>query len=128
MKIKQIVSILYEQKELHVRDEQGYSIDELISKITGINTDKYWFISESDISETIKNAGDIEVDVSGYSVFHYTVHDDYYYLEKLKNEEQALDFINRLHDNYFCEDIIILYNGNILKYQISDTGNAFFVK
>ena len=119
MTIRNILTEVFEKQcNLYLQLEQ-YNVEMLLDSITGVNNDKFLVEAEWDVADIIPDAGNIEIDVRGYTIFYYIVHDDYFYIKKVKNENDVKDFLIRTLDNIFFTDITVFFDGKIKKYIIN---------
>lgn len=121
-----LVEIFEKQCNMYLQLEQ-YDIETLLDSITCINNDnfneQFLVMAEWDVADIIPNAGDVDVDVNGYIVFYYIIHDDYFYIKKMKNKDNVTDFLLKVSDNRFYKDITVLLDGKIKKYVINHEDN-----
>lgn len=119
MKIKNILAEVFEKQcDLYLQSEQ-YNVDMLLDSITSINSEKFLVEAEWDVADIIPNAGNVEIDVRGYVVFYFIIHDDYFYIKKMESESAVKDFLTRALDNYFFKDITVFFDGKIKRYVIN---------
>lgn len=127
MTIRNILTEVFDKQcNLYLQLEQ-YNVEMLLDSITGINNDKFLVKAEWDVADIIPDAGNIEIDVKGYTIFYYIVHDDYFYIKKVKNENDVKDFLIRTLDNIFFTDITVFWDGKIKKYIINHVDDKAFV-
>lgn len=127
MTIRNILTEVFEKQcNLYLQLEQ-YNVEMLLDSITGVNNDKFLVEAEWDVADIIPDAGNIEIDVRGYTIFYYIVHDDYFYIKKVKNENDVKDFLIRTLDNIFFTDITVFFDGKIKKYIINHVDDKAFV-
>lgn len=128
MIIKSILTEIFQKhSDLHIATFQHYNVERLLDKITCINNEQFLVMAEWDIADVIPNAGDVDVDVKGYIVFYYIIHDDYFYLERMKNEDAVKEFLLEVSGNYFFKDITVFLDGKIKKYIINHVDDRAFV-
>ncbi|MCI8408098.1 MAG: hypothetical protein HFJ09_02350 [Lachnospiraceae bacterium] len=119
MTIRNILTEVFEKQcNLYLQLEQ-YNTEMLLDSITSINNEKFLVEAEWDVADIIPDAGNIEIDVRGYTIFYFIIHDDYFYIKKMKNENDVKDFLIRTVDNNFFTDITIFFDGKIKKYVIN---------
>ena len=127
MTIRNILTEVFEKQcNLYLQLEQ-YNVEMLLDSITGVNNDKFLVEAEWDVADIIPDAGNIEIDVRGYTIFYYIVHDDYFYIKKVKNENDVKDVLIRTLDNIFFTDITVFFDGKIKKYIINHVDDKAFV-
>lgn len=119
MTIRNILTEVFEKQcNLYLQLEQ-YNTEMLLDSITSVNNEKFLVEAEWDVADIIPDAGNIEIDVSSYTIFYFIIHDDYFYIKKMKNENDVKDFLIRTVDNNFFTDITVFFNGKIKKYLIN---------
>lgn len=119
MTIRNLLTDVFEKQcNLYLQLEQ-YNAEMLLDSITSVNNEKFLVEAEWDVADIIPDAGNIEINVSGYIFFYYIIHDDYFYIKKMKNENDVKDFLIRTVDNNFFTDITVFFDGKIKKYIIN---------
>ncbi len=119
MTIRNLLTDVFEKQcNLYLQLEQ-YNAEMLLDSITSVNNEKFLVEAEWDVADIIPDAGNIEINVSGYIIFYYIIHDDYFYIKKMKNENDVKDFLIRTVDNNFFTDITVFFDGKIKKYIIN---------
>ena len=119
MTIRNILTEVFEKQcNLYLQLEQ-YDTEMLLDSITSVNNEKFLVEAEWDVADIIPDAGNIEIDVTGYTIFYFIIHDDYFYIKKMKNENDVKDFLIRTVDNSFFKDITVFFDGKIKKYVIN---------
>ncbi|MDE7422750.1 MAG: hypothetical protein K2N51_03525 [Lachnospiraceae bacterium] len=119
MTIRNILTEVFEkQYNLYLQLEK-YNTEMLLDSITSVNNEKFLVEAEWDVADIIPDAGNIEIDVRGYTIFYFIIHDDYFYIKKMKNENDVKDFLIRIVDNSFFKDITVFFDGKIKKYVIN---------
>ncbi len=119
MTIRNILTEVFEKQcNLYLQLEQ-YNVEMLLDNITSVNNEKFLVEAEGDVADIVPDAGNIEIDVRGYTIFYYIIHDDYFYIKKMKNENDVKDFLIRTVDNNFFTDITVFFDGKIEKYVIN---------
>ena len=119
MTIRNILTEVFEKQcNLYLQLEQ-YNAEMLLDSITSVNNKKFLVEAEWDVADIIPDARNIEIDVRGYTIFYYIIHDDYFYIKKMKNESDVKDFLIRTVDNNFFTDITVFFDGKIKKYVIN---------
>lgn len=127
MTIRNILTEVFEKQcNLYLQLEQ-YNTEMLLNSITSINNEQFLVEAEWDVADIIPDAGNIEIDVSGYAIFYFIIHDDYFYIKKMKNENDVKDFLIRTVDNNFFTDITVFFDGKIKKYVINHVDNKDIV-
>lgn len=102
--------------QTEVKLDEG-SLIKKITDITDIPEKGYYIEAEWDTADVIPNAGEFEIKEKGYFLFYYIMHDDYFYIEKMKDEEEVIDFIKRMYGNMFIPDIVVLLDGKKIEYE-----------
>ena len=119
MKISKVLEEIFQhEKDLMIRDEAGYTVDILLDMITKVESSRFLVEAESDVADPISNAAEIDIDMNGYVIFYFVLHDEYYYLEKMKTLKDVEKFVNELYGNYFFEDIVLLKDGKVDKNEL----------
>lgn len=119
MTIRNILTEVFEkQSNLYLQLER-YDIEMLLDSITSVNNEKFLVEAEWDVADIIPDAGNIEIDVKGYTIFYFIIHDDYFYIRKMKNENDVKDFLIKIVGNSFFKDITVFFDGKIKKYLIN---------
>lgn len=127
MTIRNILTEVFEKQcNLYLQLEQ-YNVEMLLDSITSVNNENFLVEAEWDVADIIPDAGNIEIDVRGYTIFYYIIHDDYFYIKKVKNENDVKAFLIRTLDNNFFTDITVFLNGKIKKYIINHVDDKEFV-
>lgn len=127
MTIRNILTEVFEKQcNLYLQLEQ-YNTEMLLNSITSVNNEKFLVEAEWDVADIIPDAGNIEIDVRGYTIFYFIIHDDYFYIKKMKNEDHVKDFLIRTVDNNFFTDITVFFDGKIKKYVINHVDNKDIV-
>ncbi len=128
MKIKQILQeVLKNGNDLYIKTEENMDVNSLLGMITKISNESFLVEAEWDRAEIIPNAGEIDINEKGFLVFWYVVHDDYFYIEKMDNENTVIEFIKRMCDNMFVPDIIALFDGKKKEYRVLKNGDEIEV-
>lgn len=109
--------LFLEQDDMILKTE-GYTVEDLLNKITSVNSDEFLIKAEWDVFDIIPNAEEEEINTDGYLVFSFEPHDDYFYVERKMNLKEVEEFILKFNETWLIEDIIVIYNGKILKYKV----------
>ena len=84
MTIRYILTEVFEKQcNLYLQLEQ-YDAEMLLDSITSVNNEKFLVEAEWDVADIVPDAGNIELDVRGYTIFYFIIHDDYFYIRKMK--------------------------------------------
>lgn len=119
MTIRNILTEVVEKQCNSYLQLEKYDTEMLLDSITSVNNEKFLVEAEWDVADIIPDAGNIEIDVRGYTIFYFIIHDDYFYIKKMKNENDVKDFLIRTVDNSFFKDITVFFDGKIKKYVIN---------
>ena len=115
MKIRTLLEEIFQnESNLFIRDEESFTVDDLVGNITAVMSKNYLVEAEWDVADSIPDAGDFDIDVNGYLLFYFICHDHYFYIEKLESKNEFEIFMNDVYDNYFFTDIVLLKDGKVV--------------
>lgn len=120
-----LTEVLRDGSDLYIQTEENLDVDLLLSLITKVSNDRndrFLVETEWDRTDRLPNAGEMEINEKGYLLFWYVIHDGYFYIEKMDEEYEIIEFIKEMYGNSFIPDIVVLFDGKKKKYEVRKIG------
>ena len=116
-----LTEVLRDGSDLYIQTGENLDVDLLLSLITKVSNDRndrFLVETEWDRTDILPNAGEMEINEKGYLLFWYVIHDGYFYIEKMDEEYEIIEFIKDMYGNSFIPDIVVLLDGKKKKYEV----------